>query len=407
MLNLEINLPEIKKFVKELPALKEEIFEMLHFDQRKVASSFLNTLMNCEISLFLGREKYERQQLISSVARNYRNGFYCRSFCIKGVGSLSLKVPRDRLGKYQSEVLPRYERMDSRIKGDVVLMYLLGMSTRNLALVSERMFGKKLSHAEVSALSQEMGTQVEVWRCRPIKEKMIYLYLDGTNFDMRIDDEITKVCVLVVIGVDEDHKRHVLALQEGDKESAGNWRELFKDLKTRGMDPNSVQLGIMDGLPGLEKVFCEEFAQAGVQRCQVHLARNILCKVPAKLKKQVADDLRSIFYATNKANSKKYFHEFEKKWKSELPSALSCLQRSYASATRFYDFPEDLWQTLRTTNPIERLNKEFKRRTKSMEIVAGEQSCYNLLAVVAIRMEAFWRKSPLKLHKNLPWMQTH
>lgn len=407
MLNLNINLAEIKEFVKGLPELKEQIFDILQMDQKKIATEFLNSMMNCELSVFLGREKHERAGLVSMTVRNYRNGHYHRSFCVKGVGSITLKIPRDRQGQFQNSVLPRYERMDSRLRGDAVLMYLLGMSTRNLSLVSERIFGKKLSHSEISSLSQELNSSVELWRTRPITQKINYMYLDGTNFDMRINGEVTKVCVLVVIGVDENRHRHVLALQAGDKESASNWRELFKDLKARGLDPEQVQLGIMDGLPGLEKVFTDEFSKAVVQRCQVHLARNVLSKVPANAKQEVADDLRSIFYAENKAKSKKFLHEFEKKWKKDLPTAFNCLQKCFESAVRFYDFPEPVWTNIRSTNPIERLNKEFKRRTKPMEIVAGEQSCYNLLTIIAIRMEAFWKKSPLQIHKNIPWLKTH
>ena len=189
--------------------------------------------------------------------------------------------------------------------------------------------------------------------------------------------------------MNENGIKEVIALQAGDKESAGIWRQLFKDLKARGLDKNAVKLGIMDGLPGLEKVFKEEFSEAKIQRCQVHVARNVLCKVPQRMKEKVADDMRSVFYADTKKKALSFFEEFRKKYDKEIPSAVKCLEASLESTLCYLAFPKDEWLSLRTTNPIERLNKEFKRRTKSMEIVAGEASCYNLLAVISLKMEVY------------------
>ncbi len=179
----------------------------------------------------------------------------------------------------------------------------------------------------------------------------------------------------------------MLCLQPGDKESASNWREFFKDLKKRNLDPLDINLGIMDGLLGLVKVFKEEFTKAKVQRCQVHVARNVLAKVPNKLKQTVDDDMRSIFYASSKEKSIEFFAQFKKRWENDLSSAVKCLERSIDACLTFFNCPEDGWISLRTTNIIERLNKEFKRRNRPMEIVVGEHACYTLLAFICIKME--------------------
>ena len=134
----------------------------------------------------------------------------------------------------------------------------------------------------------------------------------------------------------------------------------------------------MDGLSGLEKVFKEEFIKAKVQRCQVHVARNVLAKAPRKFKKRVADDIRSIFYASDKKKAMEFYKGFVEKWQKDLPSAVKCLGNSIESCLTYLSFPEEEWISLRTTNIIERLNKEYKRRTKPMEIVAGENACYML-----------------------------
>jgi putative transposase len=405
MLKAEVNVPELIEFAKTLPLKKEEIFGHLEVNVKQFATDFLNGMMRAEFELFMGRESYERTAL-KGKRKNYRNGTYERSYALKGIGGVKVRVPRDRSGEYKTQVLPRYQRIDERIKQDAVLMYLLGESTRSVSLISERLLGRKISHSQVSEHCKELTENVEAWRTRSIEESIKYLYLDGTNFEMRMGGKIEKICVLAVIGVDENNLKKVLALQAGDKESAHTWRQLFKDLKNRGLSKEKIQLGIMDGLPGLEKVFLEEFSEAKVQRCQVHIARNVLCKVPHTLKENVADDLRSIFYASSKKKSDQFYKEFKERWQKELPSAVSCLERSIDSGRTFYKFPQDEWIAIRTTNVIERLNKEFKRRTKPMEIVAGEASCYNLLAVIALRMESHWRKNPIHFQKRLPWFKS-
>jgi len=406
MLNVSINLSEIRDFAKNLPQMKENIFEIMNLDTKRIAKEFLETMMSAEISLFLGRERYERQPLVALKTRNYRNGWYNRSFCVKGIGQIEMRVPRDRQGNFQTTIIPKYERIDDRIKEDCLLLYLTGLSTRTLEMLSTRLFGRSISKTEISDLSKEIAPKIEQWRNRQVTEVYKYLYIDGTNFSMRVDKTITKVCVLVVIGVNEKNQKQVLALQAGDKESASTWRELFKDLKNRGLQAGKIQLGLMDGLPGLEKVFTDEFVNAKVQRCQVHLARNVLTKCPAKIKEAVADDLRSIFYASTRSKAMEFYKEFENRWAKEVPSAFKSLEQNIESALRFYNYPEEEWLSLRTTNPIERLNKEFKRRTKPMEIVAGEQSCYNLIAVIALRMEAHWKKTPINFQEQVPWFKS-
>jgi putative transposase len=405
MIELKINPSDLKDYVNSIPKIKDHFFDFIKMDMKQAAKDFINGLMEAEFELFIGREKYTRQSLLSVRERTVRNGSYNRSFAIKGIGKLSVTVPRDRKNFYQTNILEKYQRTELAIKEDMAILYLLGTSTRSLELISQRLLGYKVSHSQISQCASALCESVEKWRCRPIDEEIKYLYLDGTNFKMRVSGSIELVTVLVVIGVTKSGHKKVLALQAGDKESASNWRELFKDLKLRGLNKEKVLLGIMDGLPGLEKVFNEEFPNAQIQRCQVHVARNVLCKVPQKIKQEVADDVRSIFYAKSRSKADKFVNEFKNKWDKKIPIAVKCLESSLESTLRYFKFPEEEWVALRTTNPIERLNKEFKRRTRSMEIVAGESSCYNLLAVISLRMEVYWQRHPITFQKALPWFK--
>lgn len=402
-MKVEISVPEVVNIFKEIQEQPERIFEMIRVEIRENVGEYLSELMKAELTRFLGRESYERVE--SDV--DHRNGSYGRHFTLKGIGEVGVKVPRDRDGNFKTQVIPRSKRYESELRQDLSMMFLTGVSTRTLSMMSKRLIGRKISPSEVSNANKELIDAVENWRTRDLsKEPIKYVFLDGVNFDMRIDGSIEKVPVLVAIGVTETGHKRVLGFQAGDKESAPTWREFFKDLKKRGLDGSKMVLGVMDGLPGLEKVFKEEFLKAKVQRCQVHVVRNVLAKVPKKLKKAVADDIRSIFYASSKQKAMGFFDIFREKWQRDLPSAVKCLENSIEACLTYLMCPEEEWISLRTTNIIERLNKEFKRRTKPMEIVAGENSCYTLLAFICLKMELHWKSNPIgKVRKNLPFFK--
>ncbi|MBI3754472.1 MAG: IS256 family transposase [Deltaproteobacteria bacterium] len=404
-MEIKISVPEAVELIKELQERPSRIFEMATMNVQKDVGDYLTNLMKAELTHILGREEYER----SEGETNHRNGSYARKFCIKGIGEVDTKVPRDRKGEYQTQVLPRSKQYENRIAEDISMMYLAGISTRTLSMLSKRLIGRTLSHEEVSKANRELTDAVEKWRSRDLSgEKIKYIFVDGVIFKMRLKYSVENVAVLVAIGVTENGAKLVLGLQSGDKESATSWREFFRDLKSRGLDGSSVTLGIMDGLSGLEKVFEEEFPNSKAQRCQVHVARNVLAKVPHKIKKEVADDLRSIFYASSKKKADDFYKTFNKKWEKELPSAVKSLRQSINACLTFFKFPEEEWTSLRTTNIVERLNKEFKRRTKPMEIVAGENACYRLLAFISLKMELSWRSNPIgKVRPNLPLYQIY
>ena len=404
MIELSVNVAEVKGYIKELIEAPGKFFSMIRYNVRESVGQYLSELMEAELTFYIGRERYERR---GGGEVNYRNGGYNRRFTLKGIGEVVVNVPRDRKGKYKTDVLPRSRQYEDQIREDMGLMYLTGVSTRTLGLISHRLLGRSLSHNEVSKANLALTEGVEKWRNRDLSKELVkYMYVDGVNFDMRIGGSVEKVAVLVAIGVTEGGQKLVLGLQSGDKESASCWREFIRDLKGRGLDGSKVKLGIMDGLAGLEKVFQEEFSGAKTQRCQVHVARNVLAKVTKKHKKEVADDLRSIFYASSKEKAVTFYDKFRNDWQKEFPSAVKSLENSIDSCLTFFSFPAEEWISLRTTNIIERLNKEFKRRTKPMEIVAGENSCYRLLAFISLKMELAWRTAPVgKVNDNLPFFK--
>ena len=402
-MKLEITVTEVNEIIKSLPENPEPFFEMMRFELQQAVSTYLDAVMRAELRDWLGRERYAR----GNGEVNHRNGSYARRFAIKGVGDVRLLVPRDRRGEFHTQVLPRYRRYEQEIARDLSLMFLCGISTRSLSAISLRLLGRRVSPAEVSEANRELVEAVEKWRMRDLSAEAIrYLFIDGVNFRMRIQRRVEIVPVLVAIGVTEKGQKLVVGLQAGDKESAASWREFFLDLNQRGLHGNQVMLGIMDGLTSLETVFREEFPKARTQRCQVHVVRNVLAKVPRKLKAEVAADIKPIFYAPSRPQALEAFERFREKWQAAVPSALASLERSLEACLTYLDFPVDEWVSLRTTNIIERLHKEFRRRTRPMEVLPGEAACYRLLAFISLKMELHWRSTPVgKVRKNLPFFQ--
>ncbi len=402
-MKLEVSVAEIGEIIKTIQRQPEHLFEMIRLDIKESVGKYLTAVMEADLTDFMGRGSYVR------VAGNdkYRNGSYDRSFTLKNIGEVNVKVPRDRAGEFKTSVLPRGQQYENEISRDLAIMFLAGMSTRTLSLLSERLIGRKISPAQISSANVELTEAVLKWQKRDLsKESVKYIFVDGVCFHMRLEKSVENVPVLAAIGVTLTGEKLVLSLQSGDKESSASWREFFKDLKVRGFHGSNVTLGIMDGLPGLETVFKEEFPQAKTQRCTVHVTRNVQAKVPKKFKDEVASDLRSIFYAPSKQKAYERFDAFRNRWEKTLPSAVGCLERSIDSCLTFFSFPEEEWISLRTTNIIERLNKEFRRRTRPMEILAGETACYRILAFIAIKMELHWRSNPVgKVRRNLPFFK--
>jgi len=227
--------------------------------------------------------------------------------------------------------------------------------------------------------------------------KWMYLYVDGTNFRVR-RSTVGIEPTLVVLGVDETGRKSVLSMVQGDKDSRVAWSAVFAELKDRGLDPSAVQAGIMDGLPGLGDAFLEAFPKATVLRCWVHKARNVMPHVPRRYQAAFQVAWNEIAYADGLDAARIALEQLRQAWRKNAPDALSCLERDVDALLAHYTFPREHWDALRTTNPIERVNKEFKRRSKSMEVVSGE-GLKAILAFTALRLEYGWLQTPITSNK--------
>jgi putative transposase len=351
--------------------------------------SGLEQVMAAEIALFLGE---------SAEAGNKRNGYLTRDFAFKGIGVVQLRVPRDRAGRFQSAVVPARRRYDEATEKDLALLHLAGLSTRTLSQVSRRVLGVAVSRQEVANALQTVVPAAKAFLERRLDQRRWrYLYIDGTNFRVR-RTTVEREPTLVVVGVDDTGRKSVLSMVQGDKDARDAWALVFADLKARGLDPSAVQLGIMDGLAGLGEVFLDAFPRAKVARCWVHKARNVLPLVARRYQAAFKTDWDAIAYADSEPAARAAFVVLKQRWATTCQDAVVRLERDLDALLVHYLFPREHWQALRTTNPIERVNREFKRRSKAMDGISPD-GLKALLAFTALRLEMGWSTTPLDSKK--------
>ena len=378
MVRLTVSLPAVTAFAKNRLAA----FDALTNGMRHTMAGCINSLLSSEMSVFLGAVGQEG---------NKRNGTRGRDYYLKGVGMLRIEMPRDRRGEFDSVIMPDSERVDPRTRQDLALLHLAGLSTRTLAMISNRLLGIEVSKDTVSNSLDLVADEARRWLTRSLEGKRYWaLYIDGTNFKVQRRGSTEREPSLVVLGVDAGNHRSVLAVEPGQKDNVESWRAVFAELKARGLDAEAVEIGIMDGLPGLERAFKEAFPKAVTARCWVHAERNVLAKTPARYAEAMKTGLTSIMYADGEAAARGAFATLKGMFGSDAERAIGCLEKDLESLLAHYRFDKRFWQALKTTNPIERINKEFKRRTKSMETI-GEATLEAVVAFVCLRLEVGWQ----------------
>ena len=384
-MKLVVKVQDVVELVKRFEVSPAAAMRELGEQVRQGARDVLERVMDAEIELFLGRD---------IEADNKRNGYATRTFVLKGVGALKLRVPRDRAGRFETKVVPSNRRYDEALEKDLALLHLAGLSTRVLSHVSRSVLGLSVSPSEVSNALKTIVPAAKAFLERDLSGRRFkYLWIDGTNFKVR-RTTVGREPTLVVIGVDENDKKSVVAMVQGDKDARGAWEMVFASMKERGFDGSTVQLGIMDGLPGLAAAFLGAFPNAKVARCWIHKLRNVLTLVPRRYQAEFKRDWDKVAYAPGRVDASASFTALKARWLPIAGDAVARLERDIEALLCHYDFPREHWSALRTTNPIERVNKEFKRRSKSMEQM-GSDGLKALLAFTALRLEFGWSTTPI------------
>jgi putative transposase len=347
-----------------------------HLDEvvRSTVEETLNGLLDAEADRLCGVQRYERNE----ARRDTRAGSYQRQLQTKA-GEVSLKVPKLRSLPFETAIIERYKRRESSVEEALVEMYLAGVSVRRVEDITEALWGTRVSPSTVSELNQKIYAQIEEWRQRPIEQRFVYVYLDGVWLKRSWGGEVRNVSVLVAIGVDEEGFRHVLGVSEGTKEDGASWTAFLGELKQRGLA--GVQLFVSDKCLGLIENLAEFYPEARWQRCVVHFYRNVWRKVPSGKVKEVAAMLKAIHAQEDReAAREKARLVIEKLRAMKLRDAAELVSAGIEETLSYYEFPREHWRCLRTNNPLERLNREIRRRTRVVGAFPDGRSALMLVA---------------------------
>ena len=349
---------------------------------RELVRTSLQTILEEELTAHLGATRYERTDERSGD----RNGSKPRTLTTR-VGRLELRVPQDRDGTFSPEVFGRYQRSEQALVLSLMEMYVQGVSTRKVAAITEQLCGTSFSKSQVSALSSRLDAELTAWRERPLEAAYPYLTVDARSEHVRIEGRVVSQGVLIVRGVRDSGHREILAVEVADTESEATYQELFRRLKQRGL--HGVQLVTSDDHAGLRAAIARHFQGASWQRCQVHFTRNLLGKVSRRHRSVLATELKALFGAATADQARRLATEIADRWSTHGRVA-TMLEEELEDCLACSAVPTAHQRRIRTTNGLERLNQELKRRTRVVRIFPNRASLLRLVTALAREQSEEW-----------------
>lgn len=351
---------------------------------RDAVRATIQVVLDEELERLVGAGPYER----SDQRVDVRNGRYSRRV-VTTAGEVDLYVGRTRGGGSATAPLGRYARRRPEVDAAITQAYVGGLSTRDMAHVTEALLDKRVGRSTVSRVTRRLEDEVEKLRHAPITQPMAYLYLDATFVDARWARTVENVSALVAYGIGTDNHRHLLGVHIGASESEASWSELLAELVARGL--SGVRLIIRDEHAGLIAAARKVLPEVRQQRCTVHLMRNVFSHVPQRHQKRLARELVAVLHADSLDAAKKNLKSFHLRFAKQFPEAVACLERGFADATTYFAFPEKHWMRIRATNGLERLHGEIKRRTRAVGAFPDRASALRLITAVALQTTSIWR----------------
>jgi putative transposase len=334
---------------------------------------------------------------LTPTRKGERNGHYQRSLVTPAGKIERLEVPRDREGAFVTEVFERYKRMTGNVEEAILEMYLSGISTRKIAGIADALSRVRIGKDAVSRIAARLEEQQRAWRERSLEEKGYpYLYLDATYLKVNWGASVTSMALLTCVGVDEEGFREVLAVEIAGGEKGAAYASLLRGLLDRGLE--GVRLVVSDDHEGIKAAVFGELPGVGWQRCVVHFERNVLAHVPANAMGEVAEDLKAIFRVRREKTAKALAEEFVGLYRKPYPKAVSVFEAGMEDALTYLRYPGSHHARIRTTNLLERLFKEVKRRTRVVGVFPNEKSAGALATEIMLRSSEEW---PLKRYLSM------
>lgn len=351
---------------------------------RKLVESILNDVLEAEMDEHLQADRHER----NDDRTGYRNGHYQRELAMR-VGPMTLRVPRDRAGTFQTAIFDRYQRTEKALVLALMEMVVNGVSTRKVKRITDELCGKQFSKSTVSRLCEALDEKVDAWANRSLTNKRYpFILVDAIQIKVRRAGAIRPTSALVALGVNDDGYREILGLQIANSETNQSWKAFFRGLNRRGL--SGVDLVVSDAHEGLVRAVHQCFQGATWQRCQTHFRRNILDKTPKSLHARMSRGLDEVFGAETIDASKKALNELYVDLEHKADKALKTLEAGFEDATAVLMLPQKYRIRLRTTNMVERLNSEIRRRERVIRIFPNDQSALRLIGAYLIEQHEEW-----------------
>jgi len=363
----------------------ENLDELLHQQHRAV----LEELMCYERQCFLNANPYQRHEGRVDQA----NGFYQRHLTTRR-GTFELEVPRTRSGLFHSQVIPRYRRRDKAVDEAIKSVFLLGVSTRQAGRALATLLDEAVSAATVSNVCKILDGSVAQYHRRKLCAQYEYLLLDGVSVRLRLVGAVQRRMVLCAYGLTAEGKRELIDYLIVKAEGEDTWKTFLLDLYRRGLQGQDLKLVVTDGQKGAAKAIAYVWPRVAHQRCWVHKLRNLSNRLKAFQQHCVAE-ARDIYEAAHRQEALQRFRRWKARWNKEAPEAVRCLEADLEALLEFFDCPRPLWKKLRTTNAIERLFVEVRRRIRTMCAFTTRSSCERILFSVFDRMNTYWDLHPL------------
>jgi len=351
-----------------------------------ILETVFNELLEKEMTEHIKAQKYERNE----ERCGHRNGYRERNLHTR-VGTLELRVPRDREGSFSPEVFDKYQRSEKALVLALQEMYLEGVSTRKTKKITEKLCGTEFSKDQVSRLAKKLDEQQDEWRGRSLGKSFPYLVIDATYEKVRENGQIRDRAALMVVGIDEDGYRQFLGTYMKTTETEASWSEVFADLIDRGINPKSVKYIVSDKHKGMRKAMAKFFPESSWQWCQTHYQRNAEAKISGKDEtKKLYQHLRDVFnspnYETARARADKLIEFYE----GSYPNLADWLDETIEQTLTVFNLPKKHRKRLRTNNSLERFNGEIKRRTKVVRIFPNRASCLRLVTALCMEQSEEW-----------------
>ncbi len=364
----------------------EELRQMLAEDGdllKTIIEETVQQVLEAEMEEALQASKGER----SENRLGYRSGYYGRTLVTR-VGKIELRVPQDRQGRFRTEVFERYQRSEKALVAAMLEMYVQGVSTRKVKSITEELCGHEFSSSTVSRIVKTLDEELQKFAQRRLEEPYPYLILDARYEKVREDGAVRSQAVLVAIGINWEGRRNVLAVELAHRESASSWRELLMSLRQRSLQ--GVEFVVSDDHAGLRRAIQEVLPEAVWQRCYVHFLRNALDYLPRKADDDCLQELRWIYDRRDAQEARRDLAAWLLKWGKRYAKLCAWVEENIEETFSFYRLPRQHHKNLKSTNMLERLMEELKRRTLVVRIFPNAAACLRLVRALAVEIHENW-----------------